>query len=184
MTQIYCGNNAQEPQLLAGNVVLGTRYGCMRKGIGRGMHMPYDPKFAGAYIPIDQRRVYCGNQQNLPQGYDSLGNLPQCLQKGVGIGKRKRAEKGPPRFMFFVRIILPILIFLVLSAGLFSYLYIRKPTIVTKPSGETESPEGSEPVGGTRQIDWSKFLAFYLPVSALIGILIFLFWNFRVLRRY
>jgi hypothetical protein len=173
MVQIYCGNNAQDPQLLTGNVVLGTRYGCMRKGIGHGLYLPYDPKFAGAYMPIDQRRIYCGNQPDLPVGYDNMGSLVQCIQKGVGIGKRQRAEQGPPRFMLFIRIILPILIFLILATGLFSYLYFTKPSIVT-----TRDSDNRE------HFDWIKFSAFYIPTVALLGVIIFLFWKFWVLRRY
>lgn len=172
MAQIYCGNNARDLQLLAGNVVLGTRYGCMRKGIGRGLYLPYDPKFAGAYMSIDQRRIYCGNQSALPARYDSMGNLAQCMQKGIGIGKRKKAEQGPPRFMLFIRVILPILIFLILAGGLFSYLYFAKPSIVT-----TRDSDNRE------HFDWSKFSAFYIPTTALLAVIIFLFWKFWVLRR-
>jgi len=173
MAQTYCGNNAQDPQLLAGNVVLGTRYGCMRKGIGRGLHLPYDPKFAGAYMPIDQRRYYCGNQPVAPAGYTDLGSLPQCIQKGVGIGKRQLAERGPPRFLLFYRIILPIVIFLLLAGGLFLYLYFSKPSIVTTKGSDNQN-----------YIDWGKFASFYVPTSALFGVIIFLFWRFWVLRRY
>ena len=163
MAQIYCGNNGQEPQLLAGNVVLGTRYGCMRKGIGHGLNSPYDPKFAGAYIPIDQRQIYCGTQHVLPPGYDSMGSLPQCMQKGVGIGKRQKALQGPPRFMLFKYVIFPILFFLILATGLFSYLYFTKPSIIT-----TKDSENIE------HFDWVKFSAFYIPIIVLLGVIIFL----------
>ncbi len=173
MTQLYCGNNAQDPQLLAGNVVLGTPYGCMRKGIGRGLHMPYDPKFAGIYMPIDQRRYYCGNQPDTPMGYTGIGSLSQCIQKGIGIGKRQRAEQGPPRFMMFYRLVLPILIFVIMVVGLFISLYFDKPSFVTTKGSDKRE-----------HIDWGKFSAFYVPTVALLGILIFLFWKFWVLRRY
>jgi len=173
MAQTYCGNNAQYPQLLAGNVQLGTRYGCMRKGIGRGMHMPYDTKFNGAYVPIDQTRIYCGDKDALPEGYDRMGSLVHCLQKGIGVGKRIRADKGPPRFMLFYRIVLPISIALLLSGSLFTFLYTKQPSIVTSADED-----------GRHKLDWGKFMAFYIPVSTLIGILVFLFWKFYILMRY
>ena len=97
MTQIYCGNNGAEPSLLSGEQILGTRYTCMQKGIGRGLHLPYDSKYTGAYVPIDNRKIYCGNKDILPTGYDFFGTLPHCIQKGVGIGKKIRAEQGPSK---------------------------------------------------------------------------------------
>jgi hypothetical protein len=165
MPPIYCGNNSQDPELLSGRSVLGTRHSCMKKGFGKGFNMPYDPKFAGPYAPIDERRIYCGNRLEKPNDYDSVGSLAQCIQKGIGIGKRKRAEKGPPRFN---KMILPIIIFLIISVGLFTYLYFSKPIIVTtKDSNNID------------HIDWNKFLAFYIPTIVLTGVVLFL-----VFRRY
>lgn len=96
MSQIYCGNNAKDSQLVAGNVILGTRYKCLQKGIGKGMSLPHDPNFAGEYEPIDNRTIYCGNSPELPDGYDMMGNLPQCLQKGIGVGKTIKAKQKLP----------------------------------------------------------------------------------------
>ena len=39
------------------------------------------------YTPIDNRKFYCGDKDILPPGYDRVGNLPSCLQKGIGIGR-------------------------------------------------------------------------------------------------
>jgi len=161
MTGIYCGNNHLDTELVNGKVRLGTPYGCMRKGVGVGLHLPYDKKFAGAYAPIDQRKIYCGNEPMLPDGYDSMGSLSQCLQKGVGIGKRQVAQRGRPRYR---SIILPISIFLLLSIGIFAFLYLNKPSIVTKISNN-----------GQKIIDWGKFMAFYIPTILLIGVVGFLF---------
>lgn len=88
---LYCGNNALDPDLLAGDIILGTRYTCLKRGIGQGLHLPLDQKYTRGYEPIDKRRIYCGDKATLPKGYYSMGNLPQCLQKGVGIGKKKKA---------------------------------------------------------------------------------------------
>jgi len=86
MTNIYCGNNLVNQQLTNGQSILGTRYRCLQKGIGRGMHSVNAINYEGPYEPIDERKIYCGNQDVLPDGYDYMGNLPLCLQKGVGVG--------------------------------------------------------------------------------------------------
>lgn len=166
MVQIYCGNNAMDINLLNGNMVLGTRYGCLRQGVGVGLNLPYDPKYNGAYMPIDQRSTYCGNQDILPAQYDIMGNLPQCLAKGVGIGKRQRALQGLPHFILF-RYISPIILFVIILITLFIYLFLSKPSIVTTKDSDN-----------IKRINWSKFMAFYIPVMALIGVIIFLFWRF------
>jgi hypothetical protein len=94
MTDIYCGNNRLNKRLVNKSSILGTRHGCMKKGIGLGINMPTDLDYLGDYEPIDERKVYCGNSNNLPEGYDSVGNLPQCLQRGIGMGKRIKAQSN------------------------------------------------------------------------------------------
>lgn len=91
MPQLYCGNNAIHPGLVAGTHVLGTRYQCLRRGFGAGYHSPYDPAFTERYVPIDVTRVFCGNGDVVPDGYDRLGTRGECMRKGFGAGKRKRA---------------------------------------------------------------------------------------------
>lgn len=177
MAQIYCGNNALDPQLISGNSVLGTRYSCMRKGVGFGLHLPYDQTYTGAYDPIDQRRIYCGNKA-LPAGYDRFGNLPHCFQKGVGIGKLQRARQGHPaippaippslssRFTsdkIINRPISPIFIFLLIIIGLFIYMYFVKPSIVTNIDNNN-----------IKHIDWRKFVGVYMSLSSIIGVFIIL----------
>ena len=88
---IYCGNNNLHQPLIDGEVELGTRYKCLKKGIGTGLNLPYDPNYALDYEPIDDTRIYCGDNENLPINYDRFGNLPHCLQKGVALGKRQKA---------------------------------------------------------------------------------------------
>ena len=90
---IYCGNNSSNSDILSGKLSIGTRYTCMRKGIGKGIRMRVDKNYLDKYTPIDKRRIYCGTSKRLPDDYDSLGNLPQCLQKGIGIGKKLKYEK-------------------------------------------------------------------------------------------
>ena len=171
MSPIYCGNNAQDSQLLDGTKIIGTRHGCMKKGFGKGFNMSYDPKFAGPYTPIDKRRIYCGNNSEKPEGYDSMGSLSQCLQKGIGIGKRKRGILGysplgysPSDYSplgysssnnyFFKMIVL----FIVIEVVIFCYLYFSKPKIVT-----TKDHKNIE------RINWSKFTLIYL-ISVFLAI--------------
>ena len=105
MLPTVCTNNRLDSDLVAGRVRLGTRYSCLQKGIGTALHLPVDLKYLGPYEPIDDRRIYCGNNDVLPDGYDRFVNLPQCLQKGIGIGKMQKAQNYVPnkyKFMIFI----------------------------------------------------------------------------------
>jgi hypothetical protein len=90
---MYCGNNANNRKVLRGELVIGDRYSCMRKGVGQGLHMPYDDSYMDDYVPITPGKAYCGNRNNLPAGYDRFGTLHECFVKGVGVGRRQKAVK-------------------------------------------------------------------------------------------
>lgn len=94
MKEIYCGNNKLDTDVLSGKKVIGTRYSCMKKGIGMGIQLPYDYKYSQKYAPIDNINFYCGNKNILPFNYDFFGTLPSCIQKGIGIGKKIKAEQN------------------------------------------------------------------------------------------
>ena len=165
MAQIYCGNNALHPDLVNGIKILGSRYQCLRKGIGTGLNLPLDPDYGGPYSPIDNRRIYCGNAAALPAGYDSMGNLSQCLQKGVGIGKLQRAQGDDGgdssddsendgyikrnKNNIWVRIIIAIIIFI--------FLYLWKPSFVTYLNEENQAT-----------IDWKMFALYYVLICFFI----------------
>jgi hypothetical protein len=175
MPPIYCGNNALDTDLVSGNKVIGTRYQCLRKGVGIGNNLPYDHKFTLPYAPIDTTKIYCGNSVALPGGYDRFGNLHQCMQKGVGVGKRLRANQGPvggddnnnPRLfgggtytpLTHTKLVLTLVIVSVIS---FVLLYITKPKYITKRDKH-----------GKQYISWKKFLLLYVIIlsSMLISIL-------------
>lgn len=89
--KVYCGNNRNSPELKKKSI--GTRYECFKKGFGVGYHLPYDPRYKEPFSPIDKRKLYCGNKSTLPSGYHIMGSNPMCLQKGVSIGKKSRANK-------------------------------------------------------------------------------------------
>jgi len=158
---MYCGNNADHTDLLSGKLILGDRYGCLRKGIGRGNHQPMDPNYLGPYSPIDQRKVYCGQSGDLPDGYDLMGNLPQCLQKGMGIGKRQRALRGDDRNIFKRHIKIFLLVsYLIMIAVTFSMLYFIKPSWIMRVDEK-----------GISNIDIRKFIPIYITIC--MGLLVF-----------
>lgn len=98
---IYCGNNRLHSSLQNGTLSIGTRYRCLRKGIGRGMNMPLDPDYQGDYEPLFQDNFYCGDEKKLPAGYDRFGTLSDCLTKGIGVGKRIIATQNQQGQMAF-----------------------------------------------------------------------------------
>lgn len=174
MAQIYCGNQANFPGLAAGTHVLGTNYQCLRKGIGIGSHLPYDAAYAQPHNPIDGRRFYCGNQPNPPVNgnYFGMGSPAKCLAIGVGVGKAQRAGMGPPAMMYFIRYILPYLLFFILSGGIFAIFYFTKPLFLTRRDEKNRNV-----------IDWNKFVPYYLLACLILAILIWLFWR-RFVRRW
>lgn len=89
---MYCGNNKNHKSLKNGELKIGDRYSCLRKGIGMGLQLPVDDDYVD-YKPIDKRKIYCGKEKKLPKGYSSMGSNSQCLQKGIGIGKAKKANE-------------------------------------------------------------------------------------------
>ena len=82
---IYCGNNKLNNDVVKGKKIIGTKYSCFKKGFGKGIQMKNNKKIP--YQAIDTRKIYCGKKNILPKKYDIMGNLPMCLQKGIGVGK-------------------------------------------------------------------------------------------------
>lgn len=91
---IYCGNNRLNTNVVNGTAIIGTRHRCLQKGYGVGFNLPVDMDMLSPYEPISNEKIYCGNNDILPDTYDRFGSLPSCFQKGVGIGKKKRAERN------------------------------------------------------------------------------------------
>lgn len=171
---MYCGNNALNPELVSGKISLGTRHKCLKKGIGKGMNMPYDPSYSQPYTPIDKTVVYCGDKNGLPPSYDRFGNLTECLQKGVGIGKKKHASKGldsgvsnktitPKNFLVYAFIY--VLIWVILSVGVFCWLYFTKPVFVVNN------------LDNKKKINWDKFSMFFGIFTSIIAITLVVIWR-------
>jgi hypothetical protein len=186
---IYCGNNANHNALVNGQVRLGTRFECLQKGKQIGLAQPVDPSFAQPYQPIDPLRKYCGNQANIPNGYNRFGTLHECMLTGIGVGKRIKAtnpenkinnhdinnyieqdnavvayppvrnENRVPK-----KIILSIIIFLIIFSSLFIGLYYGKPSFITKYNNDKKEDE----------IDWSKFIPYILLFSIIVAILVYI----------
>lgn len=120
---MYCGNNRLDPRLTSGQMIIGNRYACLKKGIGIGMRMePY----SGEYDPINRERIYCGKQDILPEGYDRMGNPTTCLQKGIGVGRTlpRRRYQMPTRYRqsdFLKYIFLVILMIGILLLVIYNY---------------------------------------------------------------
>ena len=157
MPGIYCGNNRLSPELVSGEKVLGSRYKCMKRGIGVGLNLPYDPDYAGGYEPISEEKFYCGDKDQLPQGYMRFGTLPQCQGKGVGLGKVMRAEKGPPpKSSKYIGILFVWIVWLILCCGIGAALYYKRPDFV---------------IGEDKKIDWKKFSVYYAPTVLVLTII-------------
>ena len=116
--------------------------------------------------------MYCGDKDILPDRYDIFGNLPQCLQKGVAIGKRKKALKGEPflynvlqnkKYTYYYRFVFGLFISLII----FLILYYTKPSFVLK--NENISLNNTEKI-----IDIQKFLILYFSIIIPVFIIIFI----------
>jgi hypothetical protein len=168
----YCGNNLNNPKLVAGTHVVGTNYQCLRKGIGVGSHLPYDSSYAGPYAPVDPRRFYCGNAAIIPAGYFAAGSPSKCLQVGIGVGKVMRAGLGPPAFMYFIRYVLPYLLFCLLTGMGFTFVYFYQLKFFVKEGHNKKVV-----------IDWDKFIPYFVSYMLVISVLIWFIWKKIILRR-
>ena len=100
--EVYCGDNRVIPEEYD---VFGTRYRCLKKGIGLGMTLSDHQRteFIRRATGRPRDGVYCGNQAALPAGYVRTGRRLECFKKGVGVGlgmnqvNRRRMQARPPR---------------------------------------------------------------------------------------
>jgi hypothetical protein len=92
---IYCGNNKNNFSILSGEKIIGNRYQCMKNGFGVGYNLPLDEESKNDYLqdyePVDDRKIWCGINPNLPPEYSFIGTNFMCFQKGFGAGRRKKA---------------------------------------------------------------------------------------------
>ena len=91
-TPIYCGNNAKDRGLIDGSKIMGTRYQCLKKGIGQGLREPI-LEFNDEYEAIDTTKIFCGNGDVLPQNKDKLGTQAECLRKGFAVGQKQKYDR-------------------------------------------------------------------------------------------
>ena len=89
--EIYCGNNSRDEGLLNGSKILGTRYQCLKKGVGKGLAEPVLVHNL-EYEPIEDYGSYCG-LGNLPENKLRFGTREECLRKGFGIGQKIKYDR-------------------------------------------------------------------------------------------
>ena len=89
--EIYCGNNSRDEGLLNGSKILGTRYQCLKKGVGKGLAEPVLVHNL-EYEPIEDYGSYCGFG-NLPENKLRFGTREECLRKGFGIGQKIKYDR-------------------------------------------------------------------------------------------
>jgi hypothetical protein len=65
----------------------------MRRGVGVGKNLPYDPKYGEPYVRTTQK-IFCGNSTSECPAGSVRGSSYRCLRKGVGVGKRIKASGG------------------------------------------------------------------------------------------
>ncbi len=169
---IYCGNNRLNNNLVNGTSLLGNRYDCFKKGLGKGLSLSIDENYRNGYEPIDNTRIYCGNRKELPENYDRFGNLPHCLQKGIGVGKRIKIEnegnnldggtenldlnyKKDKKRIKLINLIINI----IFSILVFFLLFITKPSFLIKKNKDT-----NKKLGKRKQIIWYKFIILYIII--------------------
>jgi hypothetical protein len=165
MSNIYCGNNSKSKDIIIGISVIGTRYQCLKKGIGKGLNLPMDKNYLGDYEAIDNRKIYCGNKNKLPKNYDYMGNLPQCLQKGIGVGKIKKTLNYNPNNY---NLVFYVILYIILCIITFFILFYTKPLFITiQKDNETI-------------IDIKKMLLYYIPSIIILAIIMIIIYNYRI----
>jgi len=160
---LYCGNNRLHPTVTSGKAVIGNRYGCFKKGVGKGLHI-YNPDYNGPYDPIDTTKSYCGASNDLPDGFDRLGSNAECLNKGIGVGMLQRARKGAPKR---IKQYLFLTTFLAGTVGIYLALYFMKPDFVMKKESNGET---------SKDIDWVQFVGIGMLGVLLLFVILFIVW--------
>ena len=81
---------------------------------------------------------------------------------------------GPPTFMYFIRYVLPFVLFFLIIGIVAVIFNFTKLKFITKtdPNNSTK-----------RVIDWSKFLPYFAVVCLVVGIIIWWFWK-RFVRKW
>jgi hypothetical protein len=171
MTQLYCGNNKLDKRLETGTHRIGSNYECLKKGIGTGLHMPYDPSYADPYSAIDIRKFYCGKMKKIPREYFDTGSPSICLRTGIGIGLSQRAKKGPDNNLSMKfssshsQKYFPFILLIIINITILCVLYYAKPSFVTKTDKSHRI-----------SINKTKFAVYYL-LFFMITCIIFYFYQ-------
>ena len=159
---IYCGNNRLNNNVVNGTSLIGNRYHCFKKGVGKGLSLPIDENYRNDYEPIDNTRIYCGNKEDLPDNYDRFGNLSHCLQKGIGVGKKIKIEReennidaGTIENNYKKTKIIKLIFNIIFSILIFFILFISKPYFLIDKDKEKSKK---------KKIIWYKFIILYILI--------------------
>jgi hypothetical protein len=122
---MYCGNNRLDRRVIDGTLDIGTRYGCLRQGIGKGRLL--DP-YTEPYEPLFNETIYCGNKNRLPRGYDRFGSNIDCFRKGVGIGKARPLRRSRRSSSYLIIFNFPFVCFVLFILLLALFILSYKPS--------------------------------------------------------
>lgn len=143
---IYCGNNELHPDLISGQKIPGTRSECLQKGRRIGFSQAIDPSYSGEYRPLyENPKIWCNESIPTPDDH-ILGNLPMCLQRGIGQAKAIKARGG---FQDMIKSNGGKIFITILTLGIIVLVGIIKPKFVCYKDKE-----------GNYKLDISKYLIF------------------------
>lgn len=97
--RMYCGNNALDPDLESGKLVLGTRSACFRKGVGGALHQAvpleeqdaFIKKWTSPYKKLVDQPLHYGDGP-APNG-KIAATLSQSLARGWAVGSIQKAKR-------------------------------------------------------------------------------------------
>lgn len=190
----YCGNNALSPKIIKQGYKIGSPYTCLRKGIGVGLNLPLDKNAAGPYKPIKKNDYFCGKDKTkIPKEYKRLGSSVECLQTGIGIGRKIKAKKAKKslnkkkrnkrkrrwykkrmnigqstkiKVNVFIKYILPILIIVISTIILSLSLYYTKPKFL---------------LNKRKKIDKDKYLILIYLFLLFVSTITIIIWKYYFL---
>jgi hypothetical protein len=186
--QRYCGNNSLYRGLTGRQPthVVGTNYECLKKGIGVGLNLPYDRNYSNNYIPIDDRKFYCGNQVRIPNRYFAVGSPSKCIGIGIGVGKsianndidsdnnsdnNSDSDSDSDGFSFGEKSkttnLSFLFLFFLLYISTFFLLYFIKPNFITE-----KDPDNIK----SKIVDFKKLFVVTLVFTVIIGFFTSTIW--------
>lgn len=151
---IYCGNNELHPDLVSGEKIPGTRSECLQKGRRIGFSQAVDPNYSGEYRPLyEYPKIWCDETNPTPDDH-ILGNLPMCLQRGIGQAKAIKSRGG---FKDMIKkLSVGKILIVVLTLGIIVAVGMIKPKIICYKDDNDNY-----------QLDTLKYILFCVVITSL-----------------